>query len=164
LGKEQGVKGQGVSLRKLLTAVIAAAVLFSVVPQPVWAADNDGYCDNNEVCVYKNANLYTPRSDFRLYYDDMHGGLDFHTYNYPPECNTYAIFDCRLNDSISSVDSWSDHRSLRIFTDAQFDGAFQTIHIYGRVMQVQYNDQTSSLCWNDGGVPYAVDPDCTFSN
>lgn len=31
-------------------------------------------------------------------------------------------------------------------------------------MQVQYNDQISSECWNDGGVPYSVDPSCTFSN
>jgi hypothetical protein len=61
-------------------ALAAHVVAFSVVPQPVWAAVNDGYCDNNEVCVYKNANLVTPRSDF-LYYDDMHGGLDFHTSN-----------------------------------------------------------------------------------
>ncbi len=151
--------------RKLLTAVIAAVVSFSVVPpQPVWAGLNDGYCDNNEVCVYKDANLGIPRSDFLYYYDDMDGGFYFHTYNYPSSCNTYDAFNCRLNDSISSVDSWSDHRSVRIFTDAHYDGYYQTIYIYGRVMQVQYNDQTSSECWNDGGIPYAVDPDCTFSN
>ena len=42
----------------------------------------------------------------------------------------------------------------------------QTIGIYGTVNQVQYpNDQTpSSECWNDGGIPQATDPDCTFSN
>ena len=152
-------------LRKLLTAVIAAVVSFSVVPQQVEAALYDGYCNNNEVCVYKDHNLGTPRSDFLYYYDDMDGGINFHTYNYPSSCNTIpGWWDCRLNDSISSVDSWSDHRSIRIFTDAHYDGSYQTIHIYGRVMQVAYNDQTSSECWNDGGIPYAVDPDCTFSN
>ena len=151
--------------RKLLTAVIAAVVSLSLVPQQVGAALNDGYCDNNEVCVYKEANLGTPRSDFLYYYDDMDGGINFHTYNYPSSCNTIpGLWDCRLNDSISSVDSWSDHRSNRILTDAHYDGNYQTISIYGRVMQVQYNDQTSSECWNDGGIPYAVDPDCTFSN
>jgi|BarGraNGADG00212_1021973.scaffolds.fasta_scaffold08209_5 hypothetical protein len=151
--------------RKLLTAVIAAVVSLSLVPQQVGAADYDGYCDNNEVCVYKDANLGTPRSDFLYYYPDMDGGINFHTYNYPSSCNTIpGWWDCRLNDSISSVDSWSDHRSIRIFTDAYYDGNYQTIRIYGRVMQVQYNDQTSSDCWNDGGITYAVDPDCTFSN
>ncbi len=154
--------------RKLPTAarlVLAAVVASLVVPsQQVWAATNDGYCNNNEVCVYKDANLGTPRSDFLYYYDDMDGGLYFHTYNYPPECNTWAAFGCRLNDSISSVDSWSDHRSIRIFTDAHYDGSYQTLRIYGRVMQVAYNDQTSSECWNDGGIPSSIDADCTFSN
>lgn len=73
--------------RKLLTAVIAVVVSFSVVPQLVWAAQNDGYCDNNEVCVYKDANFGTPRSDFLYYYDDMDGGINFHTYNSPSSCN-----------------------------------------------------------------------------
>lgn len=151
--------------RKLLTAVIAAVVSFSVVPQLVWAALNDGYCDNNEVCVYKDANFGTPRSDFLYYYDDMDGGINFHTYNYPSSCNTIpGWWDCRLNDSISSVQNLSDHRSVRIFTDAHYDGNFQTIGIYGSASQVTYNDQTSSECWNDGGIPYATDPDCAFSN
>ena len=152
--------------RKLLTAVIAAVVSFSVVPQQVGAAwYSDGYCDNNEVCVYKDANLGTPRSDFLYYYDDMDGGINFHTYNYPSSCNSIpGWWDCRLNDSISSVDSWSDYRSLRIFTDPHYDGFYQSVRIYARVMQVWYNDQTSSECWNDGGIPYALDPDCTFSN
>lgn len=119
--------------RLALAAVVASLV---VPPQLVWAAQNDGHCNNNEVCVYKDANLGTPRSDFLYYYDDMDGGFYFHTYNYPSECNTYASFSCRLNDSISSVDSWSDHRSVRVFTDAHYDGASQTVHIYGRVMQV----------------------------
>lgn len=151
--------------RKLLTTVIAAVVSFWVVPQLVWAAENDGYCDNNEVCVYMHANLGTPRSDFLYYYDDMDGGFYFHTYNYPSSCNSYPDgWNCRLNDTISSVSSWSDHRSVRIFTDAHYDGNYQTIGIYGTVNQVQYNDQTSSECWNDGGIPQATDPDCTFSN
>jgi hypothetical protein len=159
------MKGSRLWRKTAARLVVAAVVAVLVVPpQQVWAALNDGYCNNNEVCVYHDANLGTPRSDFLYNYDDMDGGLDFHTYNYPPECNTYLIFYCRLNDSISSVDSWSDHRSIRIFTNAHYDGQYQTIHIYGRVNQVQYNDQTSSECWNDGGVPYNVDPDCTFSN
>jgi hypothetical protein len=148
-------------------AFLAAAVAAGLVLGPSVAAmagQNDGYCDNNEVCVYSNANLGTPRSDFLYYYDDMSGGVDFHTYNYPSSCNNLFIFYCRLNDSISSVDSWSDHRSIRIFTDAHYDGAYQKIGIYGRVNQVIYNDQTSSECWNDGGISYSTDPDCTFSN
>lgn len=130
------------------------------------AGTNDGACDTNEVCVYKNSNLGTPRSDFLYYYADMDGGLSFHTYNYPSACNTdpLTIPTCRLNDSISSVDSWSDHRSLRIFTDANYDGYSQKIGIYGRSNLVTYNDQTSSLCWNDGGVPSSVDTDCQFAN
>ena len=159
------MKGSMLRRKTAARLVIAAVVAILVVPPlPVWAAQNDGYCNNNEICVYKDANLGTPRSDFLYNYDDMDGGLSFHTYNYPSECNTYLIFSCRLNDSISSVDSWSDHRSIRIFTDAHYDGGYQTIHIYGRLNQVYYNDQTSSECWNDGGVPYNVDPDCTFSN
>jgi hypothetical protein len=148
-------------VRLVITAIVA---LFVVPPQQVWAAQNDGYCNNNEVCFYHDANLGTPRTDIYYYYDDMDGGIDFHTYNYPPECNTYLIFYCRLNDSISSVDSFSDHRSVRIFTDAHYDGYFQKIGILGRLNQVYYNDQTSSSCWNDGGVPYSTDPDCSFSN
>ncbi len=144
---------------------IAAAVSFSVVlPQTVWAGLYDGYCDNNEVCVYKDANFGIPRSDFLYYYDDMDGGLYFHTYNYPPECNSWRSFFCRLNDSISSVRNLSDHRSVRLFTDAHYDGYYQTIGPNMSVSQVRFNDQTSSECWNDGGVSYATDPDCTFPN
>ncbi len=94
----------------------------------------------------------------------MDGGLYFHTYNYPSECNSWAAFSCRLNDSISSVQNLSDHRSVRIFTDVDCDGNYQKIGIYGSVSQVTYNDQTSSECWNDGGIHPATDPDCTFSN
>lgn len=155
--------------RKLLTAatlVIAVVVSFSVVPpQPVSAAETDGYCENNEVCVYMNANFVTPRSDFTYYYPDMDGGFDFHTYNYPSSCNEFpGAWNCRRNDTISSVQNLSDHRSVCIFTDAYYDGNFQKIGIYGSASQVTYNDQTSSECWNDGGITYAEDPDCTFSN
>jgi len=145
-------------------AMAAAVFLMIVSPQVVSAGLYDGYCDYNEVCVYKDANFGVPRSDFRYFYDDMDGGLYFHTYNYPPECNSWMAFFCRLNDSISSVQNLSDHRSVRIFTDAHYDGYYQTIGRYWSVSQVMFNDQTSSECWNDTGVPPSVDPDCTFAN
>lgn len=154
------------SMNLLAVLVAATAVLIISPPSAASAANADGVCNTNEVCVYKNSYLGTPRSDFQFNYPDMNGGLAFHTYNYPDYCNTdpFQFNNCRLNDSISSIDSWSDHRSVRFFTDAYYDGARQTVYIYGRANVVTYNDQYSSECWNDGGVPYSEDPDCTFSN
>lgn len=34
---------------------------------------------------------------------------------------------------------------------------------FGRVNRALYNDPYSSECWNDGGIGYSEDPDCTFS-
>jgi hypothetical protein len=148
----------------LTVLVAAAAVLIISPPLSASAANGDGYCNSNEVCVYRNSNLGTPRSDFQYNYADMNGGFFFHTYNYPDACNTdpAAFPYCRLNDSISSIDSWSTTRSIRFFADAFYDGARQTVPIYGRSNQVTYNDQYSSECWNDGAVAYSVDHDCTF--
>lgn len=128
------------------------------------AGTNDGICNSNEVCVFKDTNYGNPRSDFLYNYADMNGGIVFHTYNYPASCNLTAVLSCRLNDSISSISNLSDHRSIRFFTDANYDGNSQKVVLLHAVPTVTYNDQYSSECWNDGGVPPSVDPDCTFPN
>lgn len=131
------------------------------------AANGDGTCDNNEICVYKNATYVAPRSDFLYAYSNMDGGVIFHTYNYPSYCNTGTaaqLISCRLNDSITSAHNRSDHRSVRLFTNANYDGNFQTVHILTAPSVVTYNDQISSECWNDAGVSLGTDVDCTFSN
>jgi hypothetical protein len=141
-----------------------AALLLVPMPMTATAGAYDGYCDSNEVCVYQDTYLGTPRSDFLYNYADMYGFPFYYTYNYPSACNTQVNYLCILNDSISSIDSWSDHRSIRFFVNSYYDGAYQTVPIYGRANTVTHNDAYSSECWNDGGVPYSEDPDCTFSN
>jgi hypothetical protein len=148
------------------TIGLTSLVILSVFSQPAIAnaALYDGNCNANEVCVYRDVYRGTPRSDFLYNYEDMDGGLSFHTFNYPSSCNNVQIFSCRLNDSISSIDSYSTTRSIRFFTDKHYDGYYQRVGLYGYAGTVSYDNQYSSECWNDGGVPYAVDPSCTFAN
>lgn len=151
-----------------LTKLVVLSVLMltsTLVVLPAMHASaglNDGYCDNNEICIYKNSNLGTPRSDYLYFYKDMSGCPDCHTYNYPKSCNTTDIFSCLLNDSVSSMDSWSDHRRIRFFTSKNFDGNRETMEIFGRQMHAVWNDSYSSFCWNDNGISYSEDSDCTF--
>jgi len=124
----------GTSIRRsaILLALALALATFVALPQPVaQAALNDGYCDINEVCVYKDVNLGIPRSDFQYYYADCGGCPDCHTYNYPSSCNTYKSATCLLNDSVSSMDSWDRRYKVRFFTDRYYDGLYETVVEYG---------------------------------
>jgi hypothetical protein len=158
---------RGAATRRLEAGLVALSLSgLLVAPSVAQAAQYDGNCNTNEVCVYKNPYRGTPRSDFFYNYEDMDGGLSFHTYNFPSSCNTdpLVVFSCRLNDSISSIDSYSTTRSIRFFTDKHYDGYYQKVGLYGYAGTVIYDNQYSSECWNDGGVPYAIDPSCTFAN
>ena len=146
----------------MLVLTLVIATLVTLFPQGALAANGDGVCNTNEICVYKNANLVTPRSDFCCKYADYGGCPDCHTYNYPSSCNTWNAINCLLNDTVSSMDSWDLRYKIRFFSDHYYDGVRETMVEYGRVLQARYNDAYSSHCWNDGEVSYSEDVDCTF--
>lgn len=148
---------------QLVVLLAIAAALAAPLSGNSQATPYNGVCDDNEICVYKDANRGAYYSDFLYAYGDYGGCPDCHTYNSPPSCNTYRSALCLLNDSVSSMDSWSDHRKARFFTDKNWDGSSEIVGIYARVDQAKYNDRYSSHCWNDGGVSKSTDPDCTFS-
>jgi hypothetical protein len=85
-------------------------------------------------------------------YPNLNGGASPHTYNNPDVCNNvYAFYGpCNENDTISSVKNTSSTRKVRLFNNASYSGGFQTVGLLTNVSQVNYNDQISSFCWNDG--------------
>lgn len=148
---------------RTLVVILAVVAVFAGPPlTSSQATPYNGKCEANEVCVYKDANLGAYYSDFLYAYEDYGGCPDCHTYNSPSSCNTYKSALCLLNDSISSMDSWSERRKVRFFTSAHWDGSSQTLATLERVNQARYNDAYSSHCWSDGGVSSSTDPDCTF--
>lgn len=121
-----------------------------IVPaSTAWAEPYNGECENNEVCVYKDADFNRPKFDFKYGYYDSGGCPDCHTYNSPITCNNIFSTKCLLNDSVSSMHNLSSYRHVRFFTNKGYSGSSQTAYAGWRISQAGYNDGYSSHCWSD---------------
>jgi hypothetical protein len=88
-------------------------------------------------------------------FDGSYGNMNNwppHTYNNPDTCNNIQGYapKCNLNDTISGAKNRDATYKVRLFNDAYYSGAYQTIYPLTSVTQVAYNDRISSLCWNAG--------------
>ncbi|MBA4865859.1 hypothetical protein H1V43_31850 [Streptomyces sp. PSKA54] len=106
------------------------------------AAQFNGICESKEVCIYRNTYLGGAWIDHQ-YADPNYINNTYTGGGYP---------DVGTNDRTSSIDSWDQTWKVRFFVDAYYGGPRQTVGVYARLNTVEYNDQYSSHCWNDGGV------------
>ena len=148
----------------MLTAAVGGAVLgLSLAPGVALASGHT--CSSGDVCVYNDSLNFGPPDDPYASsvlhpwsaFDGSYGNMNNwppHTYNNPDTCNNIQGYapKCNLNDTISGAKNRDATDKVRLFNDAYYSGAYQTIYPLTSVTQVAYNDQISSLCWNAGTV------------